>query len=233
MTSILGIIPARAGSRGIPHKNTTLLAGKPLIAYTLEAAQNCPAIDYLVVTTDCERVSEIAKNYAVDIINRPATLATATATSDDVVQHVLQTVAAEGRTYDAFVLLQPTSPLRTAEDIRHAIALFQKQRYRGSVVSVVRPDKHPMKSFQLNHGHLKPWIDEKTLGSPRQLLPELVQSDGAIYITSTEAFITHGGFYSPPLTPYFIAKQHSIDVDDADDLQLATFYLSKVERDSK
>ncbi|MEJ1463679.1 MAG: acylneuraminate cytidylyltransferase family protein [Candidatus Sedimenticola sp. (ex Thyasira tokunagai)] len=231
-SSILGIIPARAGSRGIPHKNTALLAGKPLITYTLEAALNCMQIDHLVITTDCERVMGIGNEYGVEIIERPAELASATATSDAVVLHTLQALKSTGQTFDAFILLQPTSPLRTADDISFAIALFQEQQGKGSVVSVVRPDKHPMKSFELGQDHLQPWIDEQTLGSPRQLLPELVQSDGAIYITATERFIATNSFYSHPVTPYFIPKQHSIDVDGADDLELAAFYLSRTDRHS-
>lgn len=233
MTSIVGIIPARAGSRGLPHKNTTLLAGKPLIAYTLEAALACQQIDHLIVTTDCSKVIQISSDYAIEVIQRPKELANATATSDDVVFHALLELQASGRHYDSFVLLQPTSPLRTAVDISDAIALFQRQECNGSVISVVHPDRHPMKTLKLVDDQLVPWIDEQTLGSPRQLLPELVQTDGAIYITSTRQFTISHSFYSPPVTPYFIPREHSIDVDDINDLELASFYLSRKKKHSR
>lgn len=117
---VLGIVPARAGSQGLPGKNMRLLAGRPMVGWTLAAGQASATIDRLVVSTDDPAVAELARSMGLAVLDRPAELATSAASVMDAIDHVL---AHENETWDYVVLLQPTSPLRTAEDIDGAVSL--------------------------------------------------------------------------------------------------------------
>ncbi|MES9936033.1 MAG: acylneuraminate cytidylyltransferase family protein [Sedimenticola sp.] len=221
----LALITARAGSKGIKGKNLADLCGKPLIAYSIEAAIENPLVTRTVVTTDGEEIAKVAEAYSADVIMRPAELGTDFVSINDVVSHALGELEAELSSHDALMLLQPTSPLRTTEDISSALSLFAESGLEGSVISVLTPRMHPMKTMKLEDGLLSPFVDRETLGTPRQLLPELVHTNGALYITAVQSYLEVGHFYSKPIRPYFMPESRSVDVDSPPDLELAAYYL--------
>jgi N-acylneuraminate cytidylyltransferase/CMP-N,N'-diacetyllegionaminic acid synthase len=140
---IIALVPARGGSKGLPGKNVLPLLGKPLIAWTIEQAKACSYIDRVMVTTDDDGIAAAAREFGADVpFKRPAHLATDAAKSLDVVLHALDWLEAHGDRYDLLVLLQPTSPLRTAGDIGGALDLFISKN-AGAVVSVCETDHHP------------------------------------------------------------------------------------------
>ena len=124
MPEILAIIPARGGSKGIPQKNVRLIAGKPLIAYSIEAGKNARMVSRVVVSTDDTEIAEVGKKYGAEIIMRPPELAEDKTPMDPVLRHVVEVLGREGYVPDAVVLLQPTSPLRTAAHVDGAIEKF-------------------------------------------------------------------------------------------------------------
>ncbi|MES9875525.1 MAG: acylneuraminate cytidylyltransferase family protein [Candidatus Sedimenticola sp. PURPLELP] len=221
----LAVITARAGSIGIKGKNLADLCGKPLIAYSIEAALACPEISRIIVTTDGDRIYAVAKECGAEVIRRPPELGTDFVSINDVVAHVLQELDGELDDHDALVLLQPTSPLRTSGDISSALSLLEQGRGEGSVISVMTPKMHPMKTMRLEDGLLSPWVDRETLGTPRQLLPDLVHTNGALYVTAVGSYLEAGHFYSEPIRPYFMPESRSVDVDSPADLELASYYL--------
>ena len=141
---ILALVPARGGSKGIKDKNIILLHGAPLISYTIDSALGSKYIDNTVVTTDSERIASVAKLYGADVpFLRPVELASDSAKTVDAVIHAIETLATIGQNYDVLVLLQPTQPLRTSEDIDNAIELFFKNN-RQSLASVTPVENHPI-----------------------------------------------------------------------------------------
>ena len=141
---ILAIIPARGGSKGIPHKNIIDLCGKPLVAYTIDAALNSKYIDYVMVSTDDEKIADVAKAYGAKVpFMRPAVLASDTAKTLDTILYSIKKLSDMGEEFLDFVLLQPTEPLRISNDIDAAIEKYYENN-RQSLVSVSEVDDHPI-----------------------------------------------------------------------------------------
>ena len=212
-TKPLCLIPARSGSKRLPGKNIRLLAGKPLIAYTIEAARNSGVFDCICVSTDDEEIAAIAREYGAEVpFMRPAHLANDTARVVDVSRHALGFFAEHGHEYESFCVLQPTSPLRTANDIRDAYALF---RSNGAdyVVGIVAWEHPPFWAFEKRDNFLTPhWGAEKMLKT--QDLPQLWRPNGAIFMARTDAFLEDGTFYTDQTIGYEMPPERAIDVDD-------------------
>ena len=215
------IITARGGSKGLPGKNMALLAGRPLIAYTLDAAQRCPWVDRVVVTTDDDRIAQVSAAAGAEVLKRPPQLATDAASSVDTVVHVLQVLAAQGRGPSRFVLLQPTSPLRSAALLTECLDMLETAG-SGCAVSVCALDHHPAKSLVQREGRWQPLLgDWQVMHQPRQSLAPACRPNGAIYAMVTAEFLVQRQFLFDPLMPYFMSAADSIDIDTADDLRRA------------
>ncbi|MCR5609704.1 MAG: acylneuraminate cytidylyltransferase family protein [Lachnospiraceae bacterium] len=182
---IVGIIPARGGSKGIPRKNIINLCGKPLIAYTIEAGLNSEYIDYVMVTTeDCE-IAEVSKKYGAEVpFMRPDNLAQDTSKTIDVLCHALESLKKKGKYFDIVVLLQPTQPLRTAKDIDNAIIHFKNNNYI-SLVSVSEVDDHPILIRSIENGRLKKLLNCSST-CRRQDMPRYYKVNGCIYINNID-----------------------------------------------
>jgi CMP-N,N'-diacetyllegionaminic acid synthase len=156
---ILAIIPARGGSKGVPDKNIKLLGDKPLLAHAIECAIGSKVITKIVVSTDSDEIAKVAANYQVEIIQRPAALADDTSNVVTAVEHVYKFLNEE---FDIIVLLQPTSPLRTAKDLDNVIALLQQNTERDGVISVVpMDDVHPARMYNLSEDNkLIPFLEK-------------------------------------------------------------------------
>jgi CMP-N,N'-diacetyllegionaminic acid synthase len=204
----VAIIPARAGSKRLPGKNMLEIGGLPLIGFTLRAALKSTLLSRVVVTSDDESLLEWTRQAgAHQSLRRPASLATDTAETIDVVKDVLYREEAAGRPIEAVVLLQPTSPLRTAEDIDSAIRLHQRAPDRG-LVSVAEVKGSAKWTGPIRDGLFE--LGEETLEDGYRL-------NGAIYICSTDRILREESFLVGRLTPYVMPAYRSIDVDTRED----------------
>ena len=222
--SFLAIIPARGGSKRLPKKNTLDLNGKPLIVWSIEAGLRSKYLDKVVVTSDDAEILGIAERSGVSVINRPVELASDTAITFDAIKHTINNV----NNYDYIVLLQPTSPLRTAHHIDRAIeTLFEK--YADAIVSVCEVDHSPLWSNSLpKDGNLKNFFRKEMMDKRSQDLEDYYRLNGAIYICESERLLQEGSFFlKESVYVYKMSKVDSIDIDDIFDFDLASFYLSQ------
>ena len=224
--NICSIITARGGSKGIPRKNIKNLNGKPVLAYSIEPSVACDLIKQTYVTTEDEEISKISKEYGAKIIDRPQELAEDTSSSVDVVLHALKHLEKNGEMPDFFVLLQPTSPLRTTEDIENAIKLFIENKC-DALISVCELDHTSMLSLTLENKFLVPNCNEKFLNKRRQDLPTYYSPNGAIYITTYDSLNKNRTFIPKKTIPYIMPKDRSVDLDTPFDFKLAEFLLKK------
>jgi CMP-N-acetylneuraminic acid synthetase len=222
---VLAIVPARGGSRGLPRKNLLPVGGIPLVARAILAARDCPHVGGCVLTTDDPEIRAIGIAYGADIIDRPADLSGDSTSSLAVVRHVLEFLATAGRLPEYFVLLQPTSPLRTAAHLTACIEAFFNSDAQGAI-SVTEAKESPFKSFIEKNGSLQPLFDVEKLHAPRQTLPAVFTQNGAIYLTSSVAFLRSNSFFIPPAMPFVMDAQASIDIDTALDLRIAECLIS-------
>lgn len=221
---IISIIPARGGSKGIPRKNIKLLNGKPLIYYSIEASKSCSYIDKTFVSTEDDEISEISKKFGSDVIERPLDLASDTASSIDVIFHVLDCLEDKNDLPEIFVLLQPTSPLRTSEDIANAIDLF-KSNDCDSLVSVCELSHQALLNFSVKNGYLVQNTDEKFFNSRRQEIPTYYALNGAIYITTPDFIRKNKSFYGEKTISYLMSKKRSMDIDTPLDFKIVDYLL--------
>jgi CMP-N,N'-diacetyllegionaminic acid synthase len=233
--TFLAIIPARGGSIGIPRKNLRLLNGKPLIAWTIEAALNTVGLDRVVVSTEDEEIAEISKLYGAEVpFMRPTNLARDNTPTLEVLQHILyQFDRDESYSPDAVVTLQPTSPLRTNKHIEEALCLFEADIRADCLVSCIKVPHnfHPESVMTLQkNGYLKPYSDKKVLPSRRQDKTEIYARNGAaIYITrasNLDRFIIGGN-----TIPFLMNNHESVDIDTEEDLLRAEYLLRNINSD--
>jgi len=224
--SVIAIITARGGSKGVPGKNVRLLNGKPLIAYSILAALECAGIARCLVSTDDAEIAEISVRWGAEVIERPAALATDTSSSQDAVRHVLHSLEAESALPEYFVLLQPTSPLRNALHLQQCLDRFFASGC-ACAISVAEAEHHPYKCFVSENGTLTPAQGIAFLDKPRQSLPPAYRQNGAIYLLKTEEFLRHDSFFIPPAMPFVMEREESIDIDTEDDLLEAGRILSR------
>lgn len=222
--SLLALIPARGGSKGINNKNIIDLAGKPLIAYSIEAALQSQFIDQVVVTTDSEKIAEVSKQYGASIpFLRPPELAQDASQTIDAVLHALEALNAKGNSVDVLVLLQPTQPLRSSEDIDKAIDLFFQSR-RLPLVSVSPVNDPPLLIRTISpDGRLVSLLNENST-CRRQDMPNYYRVNGCIYINNASEITGNTSFNDNPV-PFIMCKEHSVDIDEPADLSIAECYL--------
>ena len=224
---ILAVIPARGGSKGIPHKNIINLCGKPLISYTIEAANQSKYIDYILVSTDDNEIAEVSKRYGAEVpFLRPAELASDKAKTIDAVLHVLQTLNMNGEHFDTMILLQPTQPLRTGTDIDGAIEKYYKCGKRP-LVSVSEVEDHPILIRSIENDNLVPLLNTSST-CRRQDMPKYYRVNGCIYINEIKDITTETSF-NDNLVPFVMEASHSVDIDENKDLFVAEYYLEKSE----
>ena len=239
---ILAVIPARGGSKGVPSKNIRRLAGKPLIAYTIEEALKSKILDRVIVSTEDKEIAEIAKRYGAEVpFMRPKELADDTAPTLPVIQHAVKFIEIEEKTkYDYVVVLQPTAPLRLSEDIDNAV---QNSINTGAdaVISVCKvEDMHPARMKKIVHDKLVPFCIEEQEGMRRQDLQPAYIRNGGIYIIKRDILIGKNTLLSAKgARPYIMPKDRSVSIDTELDFKLAEILLKdrgdrspKVEKNS-
>lgn len=220
--TFLAIIPARGGSKRLPHKNILNLAGKPLIAWSIEAGLNCKYIDKVIVSSDDNEILDVSKKYNADVIKRPIELATDSSASFDAVKHTLDNL----ERYDFVVLLQPTSPLRNAQHIEEAIELLN-EKSSDAVVSVCEMDHSPQWSNTLAADlNMTNFIPESILNKRSQDLETYYRLNGAVYICKTDKLLKNKDFLiKDNIFAYQMPRKNSIDIDEKIDFSIAEIML--------
>ena len=227
---ILAVIPARAGSKGIPRKNIVRVNGCPLIEYTISAATKVDGLNDVVVSTDDQEIAEISKELGAYVpFLRPAELASDMSQSAPVVVHALNTMEKiKDCHYDTVMMLQPTSPLRTSGHIEKALELFFSQEC-DSVVSVVSVGgSHPLRMIRLVGDELINYIDQGFWNMhPRQLLPDAYIRNGSIYLIKRDVLVEQGNLIGKKCLGFVMSEEESVNIDTPLDLKLAEILLQE------
>lgn len=227
MMRVIGLITARGGSKGIPQKNVRPLAGKPLIAWTIEAALGSLHLERVIVSTDDEEIARVSREWGAEVpFMRPAELAEDDSPHLEVIRHALGWLESESEAeIDYLLLLQPTSPLRTSADIDEAIALCE-EKDADAVVSVCRMHDHPFLSKQVTpDGRLLDFVEKPQGYLARQRLPPAYSLNGAIYMVRRNVLVERVDWYTDRTFAYIMPPERSLDIDTPWDLHLVDLIL--------
>jgi len=220
--TLLTLVPARSGSKGLPGKNIKPLCGKPLLGWTIEAALESGVPMRLVVSTDSAAYAEVGRRFGAEVpFLRPEELAADTTGTLDVLWHLVDWYATRGEVFDAICILQPTSPFRTSLDIKEAWNLFVS-RDASSVVSVCEMDHSPLWANTIDETlSLDGFLREEIKGKRRQELPTHYRLNGAIYLAKTELLRERESFFGPGSLAHIMPRERSLDIDTGLDFEIA------------
>ena len=222
----LGLIPAKGCSSRFARKNIRYLGDKPLLAWAAEAARESGVIDRLILSTEDQKVADIAETFGIEVpFLRPKELANDPAGVSDTALHAIAQLEALGEYYKTLVILLPTCPLRTAEDIQAAYQLFL-QKNRPFLMSVSEFSHTPLAALQQSaDGTLDPFMPQY-FGRKSQEMPPAYRPNGAIHVLDVEAFKRERSYLAEPLVGYVMPRERSIDIDTEEDLRAAEQQLS-------
>lgn len=228
--TFLAIIPARGGSKRLPRKNILELEGKPLIVWSIEAGLKSRYIDKVVVSSDDIKILTLANNVGATTLERPAFLATDTSSTFDVVEHCIS----QYKDYDYIVLLQPTSPLRTAEQLDEAIELLVEKE-ADAIISVSEVEHSPLWSNKIPlDGSMKDFIKDELKNVRSQDLESYFRLNGAIYIAKKDRLLREKTFFlKSNIFAYKMSRESSIDIDEKIDFSLASIYMKERKNEFK
>lgn len=223
----LVVIPARGGSKGIPHKNIKLLNGKPLICFSIDVARQFTTDDNICVTTDDDEIIKVVEGYGLKVpFKRPDYLATDTCGSNEVIQHAYRFFAEKGIQYDAILLLQPTSPFRKVEFLKEAVALYDDSI--DMVTSVKLSSCNPYyDGFEEDaDGLLKISKGDGTI-ERRQDAPSVWQQNGSIYVINPKSLMEKGMAHFTKIRKYAMSELYSVDIDNSFDWKVAELVINE------
>ena len=225
---ILAIIPARSGSKGLKDKNIKTLCGLPLCVYTINAAIESGVFDEIHFSTDSSEYADIAIRYGASVpFLRDKSLAEDTTSSWDVVKAVIKDYESENRFFDSVMLLQPTVPFRSADDIRNAVALFN-ERNANAVVSVTEPEHSPLWCAPLGEdGDMRVFHERFQFLTARQKLEKHYSLNGAIYLADIKYLMCSQDIYEEKCYSYFMPRERSYDIDDQADFDWCEYLLAQ------
>ena len=222
---LLALIPARGGSKGVRRKNLRLVGGKPLIAWSIETALAVKDVDRVVVSTDDSEIASVALEFSAEVIDRPDAIANDYTPMLDVVEHAISELDNPKGTYEYILLLQPTSPARTAGDITNAFHAIKVSNAASLISVFVDTDKHPARAYTISDNVLTPFVDEPK-GSLRQDLPVVYHRNGAIYISRVDYVSQNRRLWSDLPQAFIMPKERSLNIDDELDLLIADLLMS-------
>ncbi|HEX7071618.1 MAG TPA: acylneuraminate cytidylyltransferase family protein [Rhodothermales bacterium] len=223
----VAIVPARGGSKSVPGKNIKPLGGKPLIAWSIEVASAVPQVDRVIVSTDDDDIADVATAFGAEVYRRPAELATDTALVLDAVRHLLSTLRGEGFAPRVGLLLEPTCPFRSVEDVTRCLDLLEDDTV-DSVATFVAARLNPARAWRVEGQRPVPFIEGLDPWQPRQRLPSAYQLSGGVYafradrLTAESPSILFGNAAAVVVSP-----ERSVDIDDALDFMLAEAVLAR------
>jgi CMP-N-acetylneuraminic acid synthetase len=224
---VVALVTARGGSKGIPHKNVRLVAGKPLIAWTLDAASRSQAIDRVIVSTDSPEIANVAIRFGAEVpFLRPPELALDHSSHLDVALHALEWLENHSlEPVDYLVTLQPTSPLRVESDMDGAVKLAQ-QSDADAVIGVCEAEAHPYLMHQrASNGVLTPFITTDRRYLRRQDLPTAYRINGAVYVHQAWRLLANRVWFPSHVVGYVMPAKRSLDIDTEWDLKVADYLL--------
>lgn len=224
---VLGLICARGGSKGIPGKNIKELCGKPLIAWSIETALDCPKIQDVVVSTDSEDIADIAKEYGASVpFLRPDHLAQDSTKQIDAIAHALSFLMEQGKIYDAVVLLQPTCPIRSTEDVWGALEILHDTQ-SDSVITVTEEDGVTLSSYYDldEQGRVTPKFPSPKEGTNRQDFAPIYRRCGLLYIFRPNNVLKQKSLYGDTTSAYIVPTERAFDIDTAFDWQLTEYLM--------
>ncbi len=236
--TFLSVIGARAGSKGLKNKNVRDFAGKPLIAWSIEASVNAKLIDRTIVTTDSDDIASVSKKYGADVpFSRPKELATDESSLNDVVIHTINWLKEnESKTYDYVVLLMPSSPLRTPEELDAFINYYFNKKKSDDdtlICAHILPQNYAWVMQTKPSGYSDFCFDYVKKVANRQELPQLYIPSGLIYIAPTEVFLKTKSFYTDKTILFPTREEETIDIDTEEDWQIALKIHADRERTGK
>ncbi|TGA97411.1 acylneuraminate cytidylyltransferase family protein [Sporolactobacillus shoreae] len=221
--NILAIIPARGGSKGIPHKNIVEICGQPLIAYSINEAKKSSYIDKLIISTEDEEIAKIGEKFGAEVpFMRPQALAQDSTPGIDPILHAMDWFRQRGIVYNYVMCLQCTSPLRTVNQIDEAIKQLIDQG-ADSIVSVCESKVSPFWMKRINEGVLADFLTNAPFYARRQEAPTVYQLNGALYLAREEILRTNKNWYTKQTLPYIMDEISSLDIDSQTDLQFFEF----------
>lgn len=224
--NVLGIILARGGSKRLPGKNIRPLGGRPLIAHTIAAAKAATSLARTIVSTDDDEIARTAIAFGGDVpFRRPAELATDASPPIDAVAHAVDWLDRNGCKADAIVMLQASSPMRSATHIDEAVALFRATG-ADTVTSVSPARSHPYWCWKPDGDEIKPFFSPQHIAMPRQQLPPALIENGAVYVFRRE-LLSAGTIYGDHVAGYVMADIDAVDIDSAEDFDYAEFVLAR------
>lgn len=226
---VLAIIPARSGSKGLKDKNIKLLNNKPLISYTIKAAVDSKIFSDIMVSTDSQEYADISVKYGASVpFLRPSKLATDESPTSDVIKDIIEKYAAIGKTYDYFMLLQPTSPLRNKNDIISTWNILNEKKAK-SVISVCEAEHSPLLMGTLNENHsMSNFLSNKN-NKRRQELEVYYRLNGAIYLCDVPFYTETENFYNDESYAYVMERENSIDIDSHVDFLVAETLMKNID----
>lgn len=219
---ILAVIPARIGSKGIIKKNLHPLKEKPLVDWTIEAACDSCLFDEIILSSDSNEILDRAEKYGITKELRNKNLAQDNTKTIEVVLDILK----NRENFKTLFILQPTSPLRTKEDILAAFKAYSQDKESDSLISVVEEERDVQKYLSLNDRYLKGLVNNELPFMPRQELPSVFRANGAIYIVDVEMINIEKKLLTKKTIPYIMKKSNSIDIDCLNDIFEAEKILS-------
>jgi CMP-N,N'-diacetyllegionaminic acid synthase len=219
---VLAIIPARAGSKGIPSKNIKSIAGVPLICWTIQQALKSKLLDKVIVSTDGESIAQIAQNAGAEIpFMRPVEFAQDNSPTSDVVIHALKFYEDQGTTYDMVAILEPTSPLRKISDIDRGIETLRSNLSAHTLVSLGEVHtEHPLIVKKMDKDYVIPYMQDAKKIYQRQQADRAYFPYGVIYLARTNYFLQFKTFYSDRTLPLYIERWQNYEVDDTVDFMI-------------
>jgi CMP-N,N'-diacetyllegionaminic acid synthase len=224
---VIAVIPARGGSKSVPGKNIRPLAEKPLLAWSIDVAKQVTEIDRIIVSTDDGEIASTGRSNGAEIYSRPSHLATDQALVIGALKDLLQTLSLEGETPEWVVLLEPTCPLRTADDVRECLKLISNGGY-DSVATFKDAELNPHRAWRLVDGKPQVFIEGAIPWLPRQQLPKAYQLNGAVYVFRA-SLLAHEtrSLLVGKLGAVLMPRERSQDIDDETDFVICEALLKK------
>jgi N-acylneuraminate cytidylyltransferase len=224
---VMAVIPARGGSKSIPGKNIRLLGGKPLLAWSIDVARQISEIDRIIVSTDDAQIASVGREYSAEVYARPSHLATDEALVIDALKDLIETLQAEGETPEWIILLEPTCPLRTAEDVRDCLKILAQGGY-DSVATFREAELNPHRAWRLVDGVPEVFIPGAIPWLPRQKQPKAYQLNGAVYVFHASLLAQETkSILVGKLGAVLMPRNRSQDIDDIVDFTIVEALLAK------
>jgi CMP-N,N'-diacetyllegionaminic acid synthase len=224
---VVAVIPARGGSKSVPRKNIRALGGKPLIAWSIELAQQVPEIDRIIVSTEDSEIAQISRTLGAEVHSRPCELATDQALVIDVVKDLIATLRAENETAEILVMLEPTCPFRSIEDVRSCLSLVAEGNCDSSA-TFTDATLNPHRAWKIEGSTPEPFILGAIPWLPRQELPEAYQLNGAVYVVRIGGLLeSQRAFLFGRAGAVKMPRDRSIDINDPIDLMVAELMIGR------